>query len=312
MSSRPTDDVTGGIDGTGRLLLYSYQRAHTNLFGETIRNFLMHYDAKAMTAWYGPDGLYDGSGNPVGSTWHPWVWAGAHYEADSDASLHCHWEVEVPDSTGAMQGRFEIPFNNTTTGAIGLDLTTINTNLADFHVYCQGTAASNGDYQEQYFRLTAPAGYKKPIEWNDDNGGSSAFRRWKLAASADAESGSNAGTNFILFRYSDSGALLDQPVIINPASGGITLCSTASTAGVTIVRDGGVALTLTQSGSAATGPGDPRRRPACPQTELSGIPPTGSPPIPPACSSGVPDRRPVTRTCTATAWACCAPTTPLR
>jgi hypothetical protein len=252
VSSRPTDDITGGTDGTGRILLYSYQRAHTNLFGETIRNFLMHYDAKAMTAWYGPDGLYNGSGVPVGSTWHPWVWTGAHYEADSDAGLHCHWEVEVPDSTGAMQGRFEVPFGNTTTGAIGLDKTVINTNLADFHFYCAGTAAATSEYQEQFFRLTASAGYEKALEWNNDGTPAASAPRWRMVATSDAESGSNAGTNWSLSRFSDAGSLIDAPITITRQTGAIQLGTTTATGGVSVVNNTtSAALTIQQSGAAS-------------------------------------------------------------
>ena len=57
---------------------YSYQRANSESYGETIRTFLMHWDSKAMHSWYGPEGLYDANGDPVGTTFRPWTWTGSH------------------------------------------------------------------------------------------------------------------------------------------------------------------------------------------------------------------------------------------
>jgi len=234
-SSYPSDDVSGGTDGTGRINLYSYQRANYYSFGETIRNFLMRKDAKAMTAWYGPSGLYDGTTrDPVGTTWKPWVWTGAHYEANDHGSIHAHWEIEVPDSTGALQGRFEVLFADQTTGTIGLDKTKILTNLADFIVRC-----SNG----QQFRLSAAAGTEKPIVFANDVDGVNT--RWKIRSTSEAESGSNAGSNFQIARYDDTGTLTDTPFVINRATGLVSMGGTSGTAGgLQITRASGVALTV--------------------------------------------------------------------
>lgn len=209
------DDGTG-TDSTSRLDLESYQRAASGSFGETIRHYLRRGDAKAMEAWYFPDGGYDGSRNPVG-TFKPVVWAGAHWEANDHSSLHKHWSVETPDSTGAIQTRFEVRFGNpATTGAIaGLDKTIIATNLADLVVRC-----SNG----QQLRLSSPAGgSEKAIEFNHDYEGSTGFRRWRIRATAEAESTGNLGTNFQIARYDDAGTFVDNPVVISRATGNISL-----------------------------------------------------------------------------------------
>lgn len=248
VSSYPSDDVDGGTDGTGRLNLYSYQRANAYSFGETIRNFLMRWDSKAMTAWYGPTLLYDANGNPnAGTSWGPWTWVGSHYEANDHNSIHGHWEVEVPDSTGALQGRFIIKFANSTTGVVGLDKTQINTNIADFHFQAHGLDHT-GTYQEQFFRITGSAGFEKPIEWNNNDDGLIAARRWKLAATAEAETGANAGTNWSLFRYDDSGNLLDNPLIVQRSNGKVTIGGTSGTGnGLTVNSASGVGITVNVS-----------------------------------------------------------------
>ena len=48
--------------------------------------------------------------------------------------------------------------------------------------------------------------------------------RWRLVlGQGTAESGSNAGSDFTIARYTDAGALIDNPLTINRAGGGITI-----------------------------------------------------------------------------------------
>lgn len=247
------DGAAGHFDSTGRLNLESYQRGGTNSYGETVRNYLRRWDAKAMTAWYGPAGLYDASGDPIGTSWKPWAWTGAHYEANDHGSIHAHWEVEVPDVTGALQGRLEIPFGNQTTGTIGLDKTNIKTNAADFVVRTHGSDHTGAD-QQQELRLSAPAGWEKPITFSNDSDGGPGYRRWKLRATNEAESGSNAGTNFQLVRYDDSGALVDAPLSVNRSSGQVLVGgASGSAAGMLIVRNTGAALTVRPTATGGQG-----------------------------------------------------------
>lgn len=230
ISSYPSDDVSGGTDGTGRITLYSYQRANAYSFGETIRNFLMRWDAKAMTAWYGPTSgssgslaaAYDVNGNATGSNYKPWTWVGSHYEANDHASIHGHWEVEIPDSTGALQGRFSIAFADPVSGAIGLDKTNIVTNIADFTFQAHGTDHT-GAYQEQFLRISAPAGFEKPLEFNNAStlANVAAGTRWRMLANNTAETGANAGSDLAIRRYDDSGGLLATGLFIQRSDGQI-------------------------------------------------------------------------------------------
>jgi hypothetical protein len=231
-SSYPSDDINGGTDGTSRLNLYSYQRGNFNSYGENIRHFLMRKDAKSMDTWYFPSGGYDANRVPVG-TMKPVVWAGAHWEANDHNSNHKHWSVEVPDSTGAIQTRFEIRFGDPTidNAIAGLDKTLIMTNLADFVV-----RTSNG----QMLRLSSPAGNHKPIEFNHDSGGSSASRRWTLRANSTAETGLNTGTDFQLVRYDDNGTFLDSPIFVQRSTGNVGIGTITTTERLTIA--GGVYL----------------------------------------------------------------------
>lgn len=209
------DGSAGSFDSTGRLNLYSYQRASTWSYGETIRHFIMRKDAKAMEAWYFPSGGYDGSRNPTG-TFKPVVWAGAHWESNNHSGNHKHWSVETPDTTGAIQTRFEVRWGDIAVdnAIAGLNKTIIATNLADFVVRC-----SNG----QELRLSAAAGTEKNITFSLDPEGGDAFRRWRVRVTNEAETGTNAGSNFAIVRYDDLGVLLDSPILVNRSSGNITL-----------------------------------------------------------------------------------------
>lgn len=205
----------GQFDSTGRINLYSYQRADVESYGENIRHFLMRGNAKSMDAWYFPDGGYNGSLEPVG-TFKPVVWTGAHWQANDGLSNHKHWSVETPDSTGAIQTRFEIRFGDTAVNnaIAGLDKTLIMTNLADFVVRC-----ANG----QELRLSASAGTEKSLMFSNDSLGANAHRRWRLRATSETESGGNAGTNFQLARYDDTGTFVDNPIVVSRSTGNVTL-----------------------------------------------------------------------------------------
>jgi len=233
------DDDGTGTDSTGRINLYAYQRANVGSFGETIRNFLMRSDAKAMTVWYGPeDGLKKSNYNATtrdpesGSTWKPWTWTGSHFEANNHASVHGHWEVEVPDSTGALQGRLEIPFidqsklgglggtiDDTT---IGVDWTNIRTNLADFSVRAQNITSGDFTGQNTALRVGGNNAVNKDIVLAISSDMQTAGRRWIIRGNIDTEAGSNAGTNFQISRCADDGSIIGTPFFIQRSDGQIT------------------------------------------------------------------------------------------
>jgi hypothetical protein len=233
------EDESAGTDSTPRINIYSYQRANTHSFGEIQRMWLMRKDSKAMLAWYGPQLTgtqthgYDASRNALSSgvTWKPWAWLGAHYEANDHNSVHGHISIEVPDTTGALQTRFEIVFADRTTGAIGLTKAFINVNDSDFSV-----RQSSGEEM----RIVAPAGTEKRITFSGDAFGSDAARRWKLRSTSTAESGSNAGSDFELLRYDDSGVAQSSTFIVKRSNGftGFGAALSDITARITAKSDG--------------------------------------------------------------------------
>ncbi len=227
LSSYPSDDVLGGTDGTSRISLYSYQRANANSFGEVVRAFGMRKDAKMMLAWYAPKSGYDGTTrNPTGSSWTPVTWIGSHWESNGHTGNHKHWEIEIPDVNGALQGRFEVLFGNQADETIGLDKTNILTNLTDFTIRCYGQSTTTNADQKQRLILNAVAGHDREINWSVTT--DSTGQRWAMMADGTAESGSNAGTNFVLTRYSDSGTSLGTPLWIQRSDGQTTFGAAAA------------------------------------------------------------------------------------
>ncbi|MEO3931166.1 hypothetical protein ABGB07_46105, partial [Micromonosporaceae bacterium B7E4] len=203
----------GQFDSTSRINLESYQRADFHSYGEVVRIYSRRADSKQMVAWYGPTSYDPVTRAPIGSD-KPWFWMGAHYESNNHDGVHGHWSCEVPDTTGALQTRLEFAIWNPGTGQFGMDKTTIKTNQADFVVRC-----SNG----QELRLSAVAGVEKNITFSNDSDGADAFRRWRIRVTSEAESGSNAGSNFALARYGDDGVLIDSPIIVSRSTGNVTL-----------------------------------------------------------------------------------------
>ncbi|MFE0451590.1 hypothetical protein ACFW2D_09915 [Streptomyces sp. NPDC058914] len=219
------EDNGSGTDTTGRLNLYSYQRAQNGSYGETIRHFLMRSDAKAMIAWYGPKAGYNETTEEPDESqgWSPWWWIGAHWEANDNASIHGHGSIEVPDLTGALQTRLEVPFIDQTNPPapgqpIGVATTNIRTNLADFTV-----RASTG-----VLRIGAGNTYNKDILLSVSSDRDPAGERWKLRANTDTETGSgNTGTNFEIRRHADNGNVLGTALSIERATGNVALGESA-------------------------------------------------------------------------------------
>jgi hypothetical protein len=62
--------------------------------------------------------------------------------------------------------------------------------------------------------------------------------RWIIQKTNEAESGSNAGSNFRLYRRADNGTGLSYPITINRATGKFTLGDVGSTAGLEFGSNG--------------------------------------------------------------------------
>lgn len=92
------------------------------------------------------------------------------------------------------------------------------------------------------FILSGAAGTDRYLTW--DTGSTP---RWTMRASADAESGGNAGSNFFLARWNDAGSMIDQPLSINRSTGLVTI-------GNSVVGGGGLTV-ANGSPFTITGPG---------------------------------------------------------
>jgi Chaperone of endosialidase len=66
--------------------------------------------------------------------------------------------------------------------------------------------------------IAGPAGTSRPLFFDTGN-----LARWAIYANANAESGSNAGSDFIIQRYNDAGVAIDSPFQIVRSTGLITL-----------------------------------------------------------------------------------------
>jgi hypothetical protein len=76
-----------------------------------------------------------------------------------------------------------------------------------------------------------------------------ASNRWLLSSENTAESGSNAGSNFVINRYSDAGSYLGTPITVNRASGLTTLESLAISGNARISGSGGLGYTTGSGGT---------------------------------------------------------------
>ncbi|QMU70814.1 glycosyl hydrolase family 28-related protein [Streptacidiphilus sp. P02-A3a] len=87
-------------------------------------------------------------------------------------------------------------------------------------------------------RIIGAAGTNRDAQWWTAASG----KRWALRASSTAEAGSNAGSNFDVVRYDDTGTVIDTPVTVDRQTGVTTLNGLAINEGVTGPRMGTATL----------------------------------------------------------------------
>ena len=109
-------------------------------------------------------------------------------------------------------------------GSTGPDtiLRRINTGRLEFN----GTSGTLSTFDVKtanapvYLQIDGSAGYERSLVWR--SGGS---RRWAWTATATAESGSNQGSGLTLQAYNDSDGLIDAPITVVRAAGGVIALS---------------------------------------------------------------------------------------
>ena len=201
---------TNATNGTLRVLLSSYERAvNPTHYGENIRIRFMNNagggtasDAKASIAFQTEAGVSK-------------AWLVAHDYLDyAGNNRHRHFSIETTmDPGGASAGqlytRMSFPFD--------VDKCHIKVSDATFSVY-QGPIRVFGDtgtnIEVKFGRTDNTLNV-----WDEPN----TKERWAIRADSTSESGSNAGSDFRLVRYSDASSALDAPVCIKRSTGNIGL-----------------------------------------------------------------------------------------
>lgn len=129
--------------------------------------------------------------------------------AESGGNAGSNFNIARYDDTGTL---IDNPLTITrSTGVVNIG----NSGLSSGGlILCTGNYAATGP-------ITAVRGYFIQTTTNNTN-------RWGMTADTAAESGSNAGANFNLRRYSDAGVLIDIPLTISRATGLVTLADGAA------------------------------------------------------------------------------------
>jgi hypothetical protein len=196
--------VADRLADNSRLRIESYQKqenpGNNNKGGEVIWLDLVDPRAKAMITWRLPVNtstreIYPLGTAPTDAQMRSIVWEGAHYYAqdqvddEAPTDVHGHWSVEVPDSTLALQSRFEILFVDPDTGLIGMDNTIIRTLGADFIV---NVADGN------MMRISATS-EDKDLAFSVFRDRNNSGRRWVLRTDGDV-AGVSADADFSILR----------------------------------------------------------------------------------------------------------------
>ncbi|WP_051744827.1 hypothetical protein [Streptomyces yerevanensis] len=125
---------------------------------------------------------------------------------------HRHFSIEVSNSDLANKNtRFSIPWGYDTT-EIGFFQSNVNVNGGKFRI-----TGSSGSYRQLQFANTL----------SDNLVPDGTEGRWAVQADSTAESGSNAGSDFRITRFNDSGVALDAPLFVKRSNGNVGVQTTA-------------------------------------------------------------------------------------
>jgi hypothetical protein len=150
----------------------------------------------------------------------------------SNAGAQWYWQWDAAQTLINVAG----PWNYT--GTISVPTPTVGTHAANANYVASQTAAKvskAGDTVTGMLSFT----YAAPIQLNpaatadvDIYRMTNSSPRWLMRFGGAGETGSgNAGCDFILFRFSDTGALIDAPFTINRATGNVALSGALTAAG---------------------------------------------------------------------------------
>ncbi|MBU9550421.1 hypothetical protein KTE50_17930 [Burkholderia multivorans] len=122
-----------------------------------------------------------------------------------------------------------------------------NVGIGTVNVFAQTTLP--GQVTTPVANISAAAGASRPVYFQTNGS-----NRWAAYGTSQAETGANAGTNFSISRYSDSGAFIDSPIGIVRSSGLVNINDGLAVNGsITASTTGAMAL-YTNSGSAVNAP----------------------------------------------------------
>jgi hypothetical protein len=134
-------------------------------------------------------------------------------------------KVSKPTSTDNAIARFD-GVNGVIQNS-GVTIADNNTVQGVNNLYFAGTLFGDGGAASSMLVANANAGVSTDVRLR--SGGN---ERWIIQKTNEAESGSNAGSNFRLYRRADDGSGLSYPITINRATGKITFGDVGSTAGL--------------------------------------------------------------------------------
>jgi pimeloyl-ACP methyl ester carboxylesterase len=218
---------SGGLnssDSTRRIYLQSYQKAQRLAddgvtpahFGEVIRIDMKHEQAKGVIA-FREDYLGQGPRTVA--------WLVAHGLSNDGTAWHNHFSIELPDENGNLQTSFEFPFATyDQPNGFGIPVNEMyNRSTTQLIASNRGLVVENA------------AGVNKNIYFSSGTRGLTANQRWGIQADSTAESGSNAGTNFRLNRYDDTGAFVDTVVFVRRSDKQVGINTTSPSAQLDVV-----------------------------------------------------------------------------
>jgi hypothetical protein len=194
------------------------------------------------------------TGTPTGPTFVINDPAGQSRSLIGQTSGLTRWSVTVGNSTaesGSNAGSDFVIGRYNDTGAFVENPVTIN--RANGQINVQNSLSVNGSASWTNPGLSLSKYSGAAGSANQLTGLTGALGRWQiLLGDGTAESGSNAGSNFVITRFNDAGAAIENPMTINRAGGGTTFLRGVQVSSPAAGVNPSLSLVKSSSGDAAT------------------------------------------------------------
>jgi hypothetical protein len=230
-------------------------------------NYLLQTNGTGTTSWVNPSTIINGNWTTASNNQYSSVSGNVgigtttpatkfhvlgNTTLEGQVNFNSNWNIQSGDDFYVEKNGSRYLTVYGTGGNVGIGTSSPNYKL-DVQSNTSAVANVQSSGNTAYFSATAPAANDAAIKFNTYSSTSSTPSRWLVGKGSTNETGSNAGSDFIVNRYTDDGVYNGQPLAINRQSGTVTVGNDgASSTDNTIKINGSMSVKVTTITTSST------------------------------------------------------------